>query len=248
MRRGLDRMALALPCLLLLAAPVRSADLIAALSSNLVAITTGFSGTDVLLFGTIDSPGDVVVVVRGPDNHEVVRRKGRKAGIWMNEAELVFGNVPGFYAIAASRPLEEFLPEQVAVYYEIGVENLRLTPTKDAKSAKIADFREALLRNKRELGLYAAQPERIIFIGQRLFRTDMHVPANAPVGSYTVQVFLVRNGDVVSAQITPLFVSKVGFEANVFDLAHRYSLAYGVLAILIAGMAGWGASVMFRKG
>jgi hypothetical protein len=60
-------------------------------------------------------------------------------------------------------------------------------------------------------------------------------------------VFLVEDGEVVSAEITPLIVSKVGFEAGVFHFAHRHSLAYGVLAILIAVVAGWTASVAFHK-
>ena len=38
--------------------------LVADLSDHLIAITTGFVGTDVLLFGAIDGPGDVVVVVQ----------------------------------------------------------------------------------------------------------------------------------------------------------------------------------------
>ena len=52
----------------MLAFPPAGAELVAALSNHLVAISTGFSGTDVLLFGAIDGTGDVVVVVRGPES------------------------------------------------------------------------------------------------------------------------------------------------------------------------------------
>ncbi|MGZ8996701.1 MAG: TIGR02186 family protein, partial [Rhodospirillales bacterium] len=91
------------------------------------------------------------------------------------------------------------------------------------------------------------EPGRILFLGNRLFRTDLWFPANAPVGRYVVQVFLIRDGEVASAEITPLIVSKVGFEASVYNFAQRYSLAYGVLAILIAAGAGWAANAIFRK-
>lgn len=67
-------------------------------------------------------------------------------------------------------------------------------------------------------------------------------------GDCVVQVFLIRDGEVASAEITPLVVSKVGFEAGVYNFAQRYSLAYGVLAILIAAVAGWATSAIFRKG
>ncbi len=224
------------------------ADLVADLSEHLVAITTGFSSTKVLLFGTTGGTGDVIVVVSGPENTEVVRRKGRKAGIWVNEAEMAFEKTPSYYAIAASRPLSEFLPDRVAEREQIGTRNLRIMPPEDAEPAEAESFREALIRNKQKANLYSVEPEKINFLGRKLFRTDMNFPANAPVGTYIVRVFLVQDGEVVGAEITPLVVSKIGFEAGVFDFAHRHSLAYGVLAILIAVVAGWTASVAFHKG
>jgi uncharacterized protein (TIGR02186 family) len=248
MVRSLLRLLALLIVLVVAASGTARADLVADLSQHLVAITTGFSGTKVLLFGTTGGMGDVVVVVRGPENAEVVRRKARKAGIWVNDAEMVFEGVPSYYAVAASRPLDEFLPERVAKREEIGIRNLRVTPPVDAEPQEVESFRAALIRNKQKAKLYSAKPEPISFLGNRLFRTDMYFPANAPVGTYIVRVFLVHDGEVVGANITPLVVSKIGFEAGVFDFAHRHSLAYGVLAILIAVVAGWSASVAFHKG
>jgi len=244
------RMILALPFFLLAVVTPgpASAQLIVDLSNHLVAITTGFTGKDVLLFGTTEGEGDVVVVVRGPESEVVVRRKGRRLGIWVNETEVTFQGVPGYYAIATNRPLSEFLPQRVAARHQIGVKNLRVPKPEDVNPAAAEAFREALIRNKIKQNLYFSEPEYIAFLGNRLFRTDMRFPANAPVGTYIVQVFLVKDGEVVSAEITPLVISKVGFEAGVFHFAHRHSLAYGVLAILIAVVAGWTASAVFRKG
>jgi uncharacterized protein (TIGR02186 family) len=136
----------------------------------------------------------------------------------------------------------------VAEREQIGIRNLRVKPPKDAAPAEVEAFRAALIRNKQKANLYSVEPQRITFLGNRLFRTDMYFPANSPVGVYFVRVFLLQDGEVVSGEITPLVVSKIGFEAGVFDFAHRHSLAYGVLAILIAVVAGWTASVAFHKG
>lgn len=223
-------------------------DLIADLSEHLVAITTGFVGRDVLLFGSIEAPGNIVVVVTGPRSNKVVRRKERVAGIWVNREELTFGNVPGFYSLASSAPVDEVAPETVRSRLEIGAENLRLTVPDDTNQTIAAHFKTALIRSKTDDDLYSKAPAPIQFLGRRLFRTDIRVPANAPTGLYTVAVYLLRDGDVVGAEIQPLTVGKTGFEALIFRLAHEYSLAYGVLAILIAGVAGWIANVVFRKG
>lgn len=225
-----------------------SADLIASLSSSLVAITTGFTGSNVLLFGATDGGGDVIVVVRGPEEREVVRRKARTFGIWMNETEVVFDNVPGFYAVATSRPPLSNVPDDVADLYQIGVERLRLRPHRPMPPVFAQEFRTALIRAKQRATVYSPDVGQIHFLGNRLFRTDMWIPANAPVGTYTVSVFLLRDGEIVSAEVTPLLVSRVGFEARVYEFAHGYPVAYGILAISIAAIAGWIANLVFRKG
>src|SRR5215831_5962104 len=109
-------------------APTRAEPLAADLTSHLIAITTGFTGASVVLFGAIDGPGDVAVVVRGPDREMTVRRKSRIAGIWMNSQEVTFANVPSFYFVAASRPLEEIVSPTTAAFYRLGVANLQLKP------------------------------------------------------------------------------------------------------------------------
>lgn len=248
MRRPLGALIAVICTGALLAIPrAGAAELVAALSNHLVAVTTGFSGSDVLLFGTTDGQGDVVVVVRGPEDVATVHRKGRSFGIWVNEADMAFAGVPGFWTIASSRPLAEILPEGVAAFHQLGLQHLQLKSLEPTSLRRIAEFRAALIRNRQREGLYATEPSEIIFLGNRLFRTDLWIPANAPIGTYTVAVFLVRDGDVVSAETTPLIVGKVGFEAQVFDFAHRWAPLYGIVAVLLSAMAGWAANLAFRR-
>src|SRR5271154_4493001 len=106
-------------------APAHAEALVADLTSHLIAITTGFTGASVVLFGATDGPGDVVAVVRGPERDMIVRRKSRVAGIWINTRQLVFANVPSFYALYAPRPLQEIAPASVQALHEMGLDNLR---------------------------------------------------------------------------------------------------------------------------
>src|ERR1700732_514544 len=112
--------------LLIWAPPTRAEALIADLTSHLIAITTGFTGASVVLFGATDGPGDVVVTVRGPDREMTVRRKSRIAGIWVNSQEVTFANVPSFYFVAASRSLEEIVSPGAAALYRLGVASLEM--------------------------------------------------------------------------------------------------------------------------
>ena len=230
-----------LPAMMLTAVgQARAQELIADLSDHLVQITTGFTGSKVLLFGAIEGAGDVVVVVRGPISRAVVRRKGRVAGVWVNQERAVFDTVPAFYFVSSSRPTAEFLPPAVAARHQIGSANLRLGGTHNAYS-------EALIRNQVRRGLYGASEGQVAFMGQRLFRTLVEFPANVPTGSYTVEVYLIRDGEIAGAQTTPLEIRKAGLEAEIFQFAHRYAVYYGLIAIVLALMAGWAAGVIFRR-
>ncbi|MGE5546622.1 MAG: TIGR02186 family protein [Solirubrobacterales bacterium] len=240
---------------LVLAAPAQAEPLVADLSRHLVAITTGFAGTDVLLFGAVEEPrsrgapgGDVVVVVRGPNRTEVVRRKDREIGIWINTGRGEITGAPSFYRVAATRPLEEIASAGVLERYQIGLDHLAVDIRTDDPGATREAYREALIQLKQRKGLYGDRVFDISLLGNRLFRTDVHFPANVPVGTYLVEVYLIANGRVVSAQTTPLVVSKIGIGADVYDFAHRAAALYGITAIALAASAGWLAALAFRKG
>ncbi len=248
MRRLLSALAVALA-----AAPAAAAEqpLVADLSEHLVRITMGFEGAELLLFGAVEGDGHVVVLVHGPVETLTVRRKARTAGIWMNRDDMTFERIPAFYQVMATAEPGAWLPDAVRERHQIGVAHLELPVARDPRRAvdpvATAEFREALIRRKQELGHYGAAVGSVKMLSARLFRTDVAFPTNVPTGRYTVEVLLVRDGEVISAQSTPLQVSKIGVLAEIFDFAHNYAAFYGLFAILFAVLAGLGANAAFRK-
>jgi uncharacterized protein (TIGR02186 family) len=227
--------------------PARGQALIADLSDHLIAINTGFTGVDLLLFGTIDQPGDIVVLVNGPTTEVEVRRKQRIAGIWINSSRQSFVDVPSFYHVASSRPIADAIPPALRDELQIGLDHLALTPADDSHADELPEFRAALIRNMQALGHYDIETGQVSFLGNQLFRTTVTFPANVPTGSYRVQVLLIRDGEVAGAQTTPLIVGKIGFDADVYQFAHSHSAIFGMLAIAGALMAGWIAHLVFRR-
>jgi len=224
----------------------RADGVLADLSSHIIAISTGFTGASVVLFGATDGPGDIIAVVRGPEQKTTVWRKGRVAGIWVNADSVTFNNAPSFYTVVASRPLGESIAPGPAALYRIGTENLKLESRRPMTAERSRQYADALVEEQRRAGLYGNEVGKIAFLGERLFRAEISFPANVPTGSYLVEIFLVRDRDVVSGQTTPLIVSKVGVDAAVSDFATREAAAYGAIAVLTAVVAGWLASLPFR--
>jgi len=222
--------------------------LVADLSKHLVAITAGFTGTDVLLFGATDGPGDVVLVVRGPLTRRVVRKKEVWGVIWANRDSVTYDNVPAFYQVFASRPLDDIAQTSVLARHQIGTEHLAFTVADQSVTESfIPGFRAALVRLKQKQHLYGDRVLPVTMLANRLFRAELHFPSNVPTGSYSVEVYLFRDGDVVSAEITPLVISKTGIGADLYDFAHQQSILYGLAAVAVAIGAGWLAAAPFRR-
>lgn len=219
--------------------------LVVDLSSHTVEITTGFAGSDLLLFGATDTASDIVTVIRGPVGPEIVRRKERVGGIWINTDSVAFAQVPAYYAVASTKPITEILSSGERAKYAIGLDKIKMEPQDGA--SELAAFREAMVRNKLRQGLFRDQIRPVHVLGNRLFRADVRLPANVPIGTYDVSVYMIRDGKVADVRQTKLSVEKVGFEATVYSFAHQYSLAYGILAIIVAAFSGWLASAVFRK-
>jgi uncharacterized protein (TIGR02186 family) len=226
--------------------PVGDTPLVTDLSTHLIAITSSFTGTELLVFGALDAEGDVIVAVRGPAGPVTIRKKEQVAGIWLNRRALRFDNVPAFYAVAANRPLDQIASPSLMARLQIGATNLRLVAEAGSPS-QVAEFRDALIRNKEHDGLYIPGAGTVTMLGTKLFRTGIELPANVPVGTYRAEVYLIRNDRVIAAQATPLFVDKQGVEQEIYDFAHQRPLLYGLAAVAMSLATGWGAGLLFGR-
>lgn len=235
--------------------PAPKEELQADLSTRDVAIQSNFTGIEILIYGSIDfshtkAPDggkyDVIIVIRSPAQPIVARRKQRVAGIWVNTPGEVFPAVPGFYAALSTRPFRAIASDETLKELGVGFANLDFgrAPSEDADEAQ---FRSAVIRLKKRQKLFQENDSGVTFIGRSLFRGGVAMPANVPTGRYTADVYLFRDGELISKSLSTLEVSKAGFERMVHTLAFQQPLIYGLLAVLVAvlaGLAGWFA---FRR-
>jgi uncharacterized protein (TIGR02186 family) len=73
------------------------------------------------------------------------------------------------------------------------------------------------------------------------------MPANVPVGDYTVEAYLFRNGQEISVYSATLVIDKLGIERTVYNFAMQRSLLYALAAIAMAVLMGLGAAFVFRE-
>lgn len=222
-------------------------DLIVDLSRPRVSITSAFHGESMLLFGMFDPPGELVVVVVGPPGRETVMRKQRVLGLWLNTGRQAFDDVPAYYAIAASQPLQRLLARGSGEILSLEDRLASIRPVGERSPEEIAQFRNGLVEVKRSEGLYPAAIGQITIQAGRLFRVELPFPSGLDEGVYEIRTYLLREGRIVAAVSRPLPVGKVGFSAQLAGWAANDGALYGVGAVLMALLVGWaGGSIMRR--
>ncbi|TPW30975.1 TIGR02186 family protein [Martelella alba] len=226
-------------------------------STSEIAITSDFSGATLTVFGAINNARpkllkegayDIVVVLEGPKAQADIREKDRVFGIWINRKAVTFGQVPRFYSISSTRPLDQISSEAAMINQGIGIDNLRLPAINYVGEASdIPQFRDALLRLNTSQGLYNADEHGVKFVSNSLFRASLMISVNIPEGPHSVEAFLYRNGELIATQGLPLRVVKTGLEQQLTEAAHNHPLPYGLATVALALMSGWLASILFRK-
>jgi uncharacterized protein (TIGR02186 family) len=227
------------------------------LSTDTVVITSSFSGTRLVVFGALDDADgrirrqggyDIIVALEGPKVPVVVREKERVLGLWINRGSERFDAVPASYALAATKRLTDIAPEAILEKISIGIENLRIGLGAGAGGGPNRDeYATALRRIRSDRGLYNQTFGTVEFVSPSLFRAELSLPANLPVGKHQARAFLFRTGAFVAERSGTLWVVKSGFENRVFALAKTYGLLYGIFAVVLAIFTGWLGRVMFKR-
>jgi uncharacterized protein (TIGR02186 family) len=248
MRRAL------LLALCLLAPAARGETVVAGLSQDRVSITANFDGSDILIYGAVkreepiprDGPLNVIITVEGPSAPITVRRKSRVLGLWVNTANVQVDSAPSFYEAAATAPLADILSSTEDLRHKISIRRAIRSVGAPQDVTDSEAFTEALIRLRAASGAYKEDEGGVLLMQDTLFRANIDLPANLTEGDYKARIFLVRQKKVVDELTEVIRVRKVGLERALFTLSRDQPVIYGVVALVLAAVAGWAASALFR--
>jgi len=162
-------------------------------SARRIEIRYSFTGAQLLLFGAILYPRgripehdpDIAVVLRGPVQPILVREKQKIAGIWMNADSARFRSAPSYYAVASSKPISKLLDERTAAIYEVGLQNLQLSPGSGAVPERARHFEAGLIDLRKKRGVYYEDPRGVEITEGVLYRARITIPSGSRFSSRT---------------------------------------------------------------
>lgn len=236
--------------------PANADGLVLSVSQPEVRISSGFTGADLVLFGVVEpqpptaTAPDVVVTVRGPRETFTTWRKTRVFGLWVNSDSRTFLEVPAFLSVLASRPTAQMADTATLRSEQIGLERnifVQRVGTDFADSVPTDPFRSAFLRIQSAQGFYGENPRGVSFLAPNVFRSEISIPGTAPLGTYEIEVKLLRLGRVSATATTTFDVQKTGFEQKIAEFSQHNGLLYGLAVALGSLVVGFFGNLLFRK-
>ena len=223
--------------------------IVADLSQENVKISTDFQGAKILLFGAYDGKkgDDIIVIVTGPKGLVTVQKKEKILGVWVNTKKVNYINTPKYLSISSNRKIEDILNQKTQKISEIGLNNLKIRVQPGIRVINEQQWRQALTRNMLKSNLWSINENSVTLNKDALFRSFLKLPSNVITGQFEVKILHYRNSKLVSQQINSINVSKSGISAEIYNIAQNYSTLYGVFAVFLAVLVGWGSNLIFRK-
>ena len=236
-------------------AAVADEPLQAQLFPDRIGIGTFYNGEAISMNGSMPADCDVVVRVTGADMHLKMKKKGKVLGLlWLNRDTVNFDAVPEAFLLYTAGKFDSLLGDlqKQSPVWKLGLTALEdrivVTPVTSERSTLIQD----LLKLKEKEGFYAVNAEGIrytpVSAEQKKFDAVLRIPPKLPPGNYRVEAYAVRKGDIVATWQHPLAVKLDSFPKVLSSLAFDHSALYGILATLVAVVAGLFTGVFFGGG
>ena len=230
-----------------------STDISVTLHPEQIMIGAAFDGEHVSVAGRIPSDASALIRITGKAEHNNLKQKGRALGIlWMNLGSVEISKAPNVFLLYLSPEGNPGSQAEEASWRNLGVglEGLRkqvdIVSGEEDKNALFDEF----VKLKHKSGLYATV-ENAIHYGEddgktKAFNATVTLPASLPQGTYKFELLAVKDGAVEASVIRKIDAREVGMPAWISKLAFDHGTLYGVLAVLVAVIAGLLTGVMFK--
>ena len=218
-------------------APAES--LISTLSDDNVEITSNFTGEQIVVFGAVrgmperEPDYQVAVVVQGPSEDVVVRRKGRVLGIWANRASREFDARAVLLRHAPQREFRRALTPADLVHTGSACRASRFRAAGERRRRRRALRQRAGRPEERARPLCRAQERGRIPCPERLPH-DLLPAERHSDRRISVSVYLFRRTSFLAGQTQMLNIEKGGFSERIARAAADEPLAYGLACVALA--------------
>jgi len=221
---------------------------------NLVPITFFYHGKSLTITGSSAIEDDLIIKISSPPANIAMKYKDKVGGLfWMKKGSYEFKDVPNVYIVHTSAALDRILSPEEQEKNMLGYKALIARAEVEDSTGNEVDKKwlDQFIRFKEAEKVYSVQEGTVVRQHGNegnTFTLNVDWPFQAPPGTYDVQVMAVRDGRVVDSSSTSFTVERQGVIAALSGMAFNKAALYGIMAIVIALVAGFAVGAIFKGG
>lgn len=220
----------------------------------LVPIDFFYHGKKLAITGESAVDADLIIKISSPATDVAMKYKDKVGGLfWMKKGSYEFKDVPGVYLLNTSAALDRILPPEEQKRNLLGFQALIAQAKVEDSSGNEVDKKwlDQFIHFKEAEKVYSVQEGTIVRqhgSDGNTFALNVDWPFQARPGTYNIEVLAVRDGRVVDSSSTSFTVEQQGIVATMSSMAFDKAAIYGIMAIVIALVAGFAVGAIFKGG
>ena len=218
------------------------------LSEDNIEIKTDFDGKEIIIFGLLQDNYHTLLTIKGPLSKMKIQKKERLFGVWINNKQITYSNIPTLFFLSSSSKIDEILPDSIQINDDLNFDKILNNKTFDQNFIFENDqttWNENFVRIKKKQ-LFYKEFEMKIF-KDKLFQTSVFFPTNTIPGIYTVDIYYIKHKTIMSKDQKKIIVKKTGIGSDIYDFARSNAATYGVFVIIFSILCGLIAATLFRR-
>lgn len=224
-------------------------DLGVTLSPATVQMGAGYNGQQISVSGRVPSGASALIRVTGPPEDRHLKEKGRALGmLWMNLGSVEISKVPDLFLLFLPPEAPDHLPAWESL--GLGLKGVRDRANIVADGTDTSVIFDEFVKLKEKSGLYGVFDNAVHYGADdgrmKRFTATLALPAALPQGKYRIEVLAIENNAIDASSVQDVDAHETGMPAWVSMLAFNHGTLYGVLAVLVAVVAGLGTGLMFK--
>jgi uncharacterized protein (TIGR02186 family) len=215
-----------------------------------IEVGTFFNGLQVKVTAEIPYSNDVIVKLVGKEKEMELNKKGKKGIIWLNLSKVKVENAPSIYILSCTDRLEKICSDEEQEKEMLGYNSLkgRVAFKSDLPLTGI-EFDE-FIKLKEHSGYYNIDNKariKSISDGKQFLEATLEIPSFISADDYNVVIYCFKDRNLIDKTIVKLSVEEVGLPLLITNLAKGSPAIYGILAIVVAMIAGGIIGLVFTK-
>ncbi|WP_339042310.1 TIGR02186 family protein [Candidatus Lariskella endosymbiont of Hedychridium roseum] len=189
---------------------------------------------------------DIIVEVYGPLATYRIWKKEKKIVFWVNSINIVIPSVYSYYSIAATNKNNKTIKSLTESINANFIRYLNEIITHHAKKFDVADTQRVFQKIQSKNGFFIRNVSQIDK-KDKMFVYDIHLPASAITGKYTVKVYAVKDNKIIEIKYLTFSVHKDKLYLKLDNLATQNPLLYAGAAVFVSILISLLVGLLFKN-